>query len=526
MSKRAVIYTRVSTDDQATEGTSLEIQVERCRAYCVAQGWSVQEVYTDAGVSGAKASRPALDDMLAAVEGGSVAVVVVAKLDRLGRSLRHLAPLLGDLDDRGVALVSIAEAFDSSTVGGRLMRNMLGTMAEWERDTIRERTHSGRMRRVELGGWGGGDIAPYGYRVEGQGPAAALVPDEREAAMMLRAVALVLDHNMTTGQAAAALNAEGLTPRKAAVWTQMNLRNVLKRASLNGSWTYAKGRSHAVTISIPPLLDADRWQALQDHVQATSGGTRYNKAGTVYPLTGRLFGTCGHHFHGIGRADRKVTRYRCTFGRDTTNHEQCPEPTVRAGQVEDAVWAEVVALLADPTRLMAAAEEHAGLLEAAGGVERDAVVRADEQVANLERSLREAATTCLKAGLDASTMRGVVEGIQVDLDAARDHRTMLAAMRASTVAEVGRLEQVQRLALVASERLVNADSATRRRVLELLDVRVTIVSHGGGGGEVRAGRGGSQEPMRLRVEGNVAHGLLLASAESDWHLPVGASAPG
>ncbi len=98
----------------------------------------------DAGVSGAKASRPALDAMLGAVHAGQVDAVLVAKLDRLSRSMGNLSPLLADLDGRGVALVSIAESFDSASPAGRLMRNMLGSMAEWERDVIRERTTSGR----------------------------------------------------------------------------------------------------------------------------------------------------------------------------------------------------------------------------------------------------------------------------------------------------------------------------------------------------------------------------------------------
>src|SRR4051794_31575491 len=118
---RAAVYLRVSSEEQI-DGTSLTTQEERCTAYCTAQGWTVQDVYIDPGISGASASRPALDRMLAAVRAGSVDVVVVAKLDRLGRSAAHMAPLLSEFDDRNVAFVSLAEQWDTSTPTGRFVR--------------------------------------------------------------------------------------------------------------------------------------------------------------------------------------------------------------------------------------------------------------------------------------------------------------------------------------------------------------------------------------------------------------------
>lgn len=520
---RAAIYTRVSSEEQAAGGTSLAVQEQRLRAYCVAQGWTVQDVYTDAGVSGAKASRPALDAMLGAVHAGQVDAVLVSKLDRLARSMGNLSPLLADLDGRGVALVSIAEAFDSASPAGRLMRNMLGSMAEWERDVIRERTTSGRRARIAQGGWGGGNVAPLGYRVVGKRAEAHLEVDEREAAMIRRAVELLLDRGMTTGQAARALNAEGHTPRQAPRWSQTNLRNVLLRKRFDGTWTYGKeargGRqAEPLTVAVPPILDAERAEALRTYLRATA--TDKPPRERPYPLTGRLVGTCGHTFHGVGRADRTVIRYRCTYARDTPHHDRCHEPTVRAEEVEAAVWSSVLELLADPRRLMAQAAEHLGLLEGAAVVERDALVRAQVEVDRRQQALVQASATGLQAGLDGDTLRQVVMRLQRDLAEARQHVRMVAAMQAQTGVQVERVSQVQQLALVAQDRLVTADRALQQRVLALLDVRVTVLDHGQPGN--RARRGG---PVRLRVEGSVAHDLLLAGAESDWHPCVLATAP-
>jgi DNA invertase Pin-like site-specific DNA recombinase len=137
--RRAAVYARVSTAEQV-DGTSLMTQIERCRAYVESQGWVLADEFVDEGVSGAKASRPALGQLLRLVRSGGADTIVVAKLDRLGRSMRHLVVLLGELDDRGVRLVSVAEGFDSQTPSGRLQRNILGSFAEFER----EQSRSGR----------------------------------------------------------------------------------------------------------------------------------------------------------------------------------------------------------------------------------------------------------------------------------------------------------------------------------------------------------------------------------------------
>ncbi len=212
MTTRAAVYTRVSSEEQASGGTSLTTQEERARAYCAARGWTVRDTYVDAGVSGAKASRPGLDRLLADVRAGQIDVVVIAKLDRLGRSLRHLAPMLGEMDDRGVALVSVAETFDSGSASGRLLRGILSSFAEHERDVIRERTRGGVAKRVAAGGWGGGDSPPYGYRVDRTGEHPRLVVDEREAEMIRLAVRLAVDSGQTCGQIATTLTHSGTHP--------------------------------------------------------------------------------------------------------------------------------------------------------------------------------------------------------------------------------------------------------------------------------------------------------------------------
>lgn len=134
---RIALYARVSTDDQTVEG-----QLDALRTYAAARGGVVTE-YVDAGVSGARDRRPALDRLVADARRRRVDVVAVTKLDRLARSVRHLTTLVAELEAVGVDLVVLDQGLDTTTPVGRLMFHVLGAIAEFERDLIRERTRAG-----------------------------------------------------------------------------------------------------------------------------------------------------------------------------------------------------------------------------------------------------------------------------------------------------------------------------------------------------------------------------------------------
>src|SRR5688500_9572812 len=138
---RAAIYARVSTVDQHCDNQLLEL-----RRYCEARGWRIAREFVDHGVSGAKERRPALDDLVRDAKRRRLDVLVVWRLDRLGRNLRHLILLLDDLQATGVAFVSLSEGIDATTPAGRLQLHVLGAIAEFERERIAERVRLGMAR--------------------------------------------------------------------------------------------------------------------------------------------------------------------------------------------------------------------------------------------------------------------------------------------------------------------------------------------------------------------------------------------
>jgi DNA invertase Pin-like site-specific DNA recombinase len=172
--RKAFVYCRVSTLEQTSDtATSLKDQAERCTAYVTSQGWTVAEVFTDAGVSGGKAlaDRPAGAEMLAGLAAGEASAVVVLKVDRFTRSLAD-SLTLDEWKTQGVAFVSVAEAFDTSQPTGVLMLDLLQVFAKFERQRIAERNADGRRaitqdERYQDGNghvwrWTGGNL-PLGY---------------------------------------------------------------------------------------------------------------------------------------------------------------------------------------------------------------------------------------------------------------------------------------------------------------------------------------------------------------------------
>ena len=151
MCMRVAIYARVST----LNGQNPEMQLAEIREYASRRGWIVAGEYVDLGISGSKESRPELNRMMKDAHSRKIDCVVCWKLDRLGRSLKHLVTLIEDLSAYGVAFVALRDNLDLSTPSGRLMMHVIAAMAEFERELIKERVIAGiaaaRKRGARIG---------------------------------------------------------------------------------------------------------------------------------------------------------------------------------------------------------------------------------------------------------------------------------------------------------------------------------------------------------------------------------------
>jgi len=137
---RAALYARCSTLDK---GQDPELQLVPLREYCQRRGLTITGEYVDNGISGTKDHRPQLDRLLDAARKRQIDLIVVWKLDRFGRSLKQLVNALEELSSLGVGFISYQDNLDLTTPQGRLMFHIIGAMAEFERELIRERVKAG-----------------------------------------------------------------------------------------------------------------------------------------------------------------------------------------------------------------------------------------------------------------------------------------------------------------------------------------------------------------------------------------------
>jgi site-specific DNA recombinase len=219
--RRSVGYVRVSTEDQAREGVSLAAQETRVAAYSEAMGWILSEVIRDAGESASSLKRPGIATLLEAVRRREIERIVVAKLDRLTRSVRDLGSLIELCGKHNVALVSVGETLDTSSAAGRMVVNMLGVVAQWEREAIGERTSTALAHKRRSGSVYG--TVPFGYRREGN----ALLPEPFEQAALREAMRL--DRiGASYREIATMLEKRGVMPHKSKTWHPATVRAMLR----------------------------------------------------------------------------------------------------------------------------------------------------------------------------------------------------------------------------------------------------------------------------------------------------------
>jgi DNA invertase Pin-like site-specific DNA recombinase len=222
---KAVGYVRVSTDKQAETGVSLEAQAGKIRAMALVHSAELLDVIIDGGESAKSLQRPGMERLLALVDSRQVQAVIVAKLDRLTRSVRDLCELLESFEGRGVALISVAESLDTSSAAGRLVLNIMTAVSQWEREAIGERTRDA-LSHKRSNGERVGNIA-YGYRLSSDGT--HLEADEDEQAVVVRIATLRQAHN-TLREIARDLNQHGCRTRRGSEWRHEYVKRIVDTA--------------------------------------------------------------------------------------------------------------------------------------------------------------------------------------------------------------------------------------------------------------------------------------------------------
>jgi DNA invertase Pin-like site-specific DNA recombinase len=224
---KTVGYVRVSTDKQADRGVSLDAQSEKIRAMAVVHNAELVDIIVDGGESAKSLQRPGMERLLALVDSKKVQAVIIAKLDRLTRSVKDLCDLLERFERRGVALISVAESLDTSSAAGRLVLNIMTAVSQWEREAIGERTRDA-MNHKRSRGECVGNIR-FGYRLSSDGK--HVEPDQAEQEV-LNEIERLRGSGATMRGIALALNHCSFRTRRGTAWRLESVARVLKQETL------------------------------------------------------------------------------------------------------------------------------------------------------------------------------------------------------------------------------------------------------------------------------------------------------
>lgn len=207
---RAVAYVRVSTEKQADRGMSMEVQQARVHGYASLYDLTLADVISDSGASAKTLRRPGLQRALGMLRAGQADALLVAKLDRLTRSVADLGQLVAEYFAEGKwSLLSVADQVDTRSAAGRLVLNVLGSVSQWEREAISERTVAAMQHLRAQGRYTGGPV-PFGFRIAADGRTVEPAPEERS--MLARARELH-GAGLSQRKLAARLEAEGFRSR-------------------------------------------------------------------------------------------------------------------------------------------------------------------------------------------------------------------------------------------------------------------------------------------------------------------------
>jgi site-specific DNA recombinase len=338
-SKSIAIYCRVSTDEQAREGVSLEEQKERLTAYCRAMGWSTDPlIYVDDGYSAKNTDRPALKQLLQAIKSGHISKVMVTKLDRMSRRLLDLLTLIDSFQDNQVTFISTSEAFDTETPSGRLTLQVLGAVAEFERERIRERVIDNMFHAAKHGKWL--TQSPYGYRLDEK----KLVLHEPEAEIVRKIYDFYLNQGYGFYTIAKWLNKEGIPSRQNKQWSIRAIKLMLTNPVFKGTLVWnrvdsskdsreERGQEDWVVIPdcLPVIIASPVWERVQERINGKKVPPR---AQTSPHLLGGLLkcGNCGSSMSiSWSGWPNRIRVYRCSANK---NKGTCTSRTFRADEVE------------------------------------------------------------------------------------------------------------------------------------------------------------------------------------------------
>jgi site-specific DNA recombinase len=347
-------YARVSTDEQASRGYGLDAQRHEIRRFAKAKGYTITDDIAD-DASGATLERPGLAKLREGARAGRYERILVHAPDRLARRLALQLLLLDEFKRAGVAVEFVTTPTED-TAEGRLSLNILGTIAEFEREKIKQRTLYGKLAKARAGKLVTPGNYPYGYRPDPAKPGHLMV-HEIEAEVVRLVFRLVVDEGKSVRGTMHELRRLGLRGARGP-WSTTSVRRILTDPRYQGQ-AFHNRKHHAasdwIAIPIPPIVTADRARAALVHLAKNRADLVGRPANFVYLLKSLIrCGTCGHRLIGASSSGRRKYRH----SRDGKAGTCARLFSFSADSLEGTVKATITAALRDPAVLRQGVEAY------------------------------------------------------------------------------------------------------------------------------------------------------------------------
>jgi site-specific DNA recombinase len=388
----AAIYARVSTDKQKKEQT-IDSQLDALRNAARDGGYELLEeyVFVDENYSGSRLDRPGLERLRDLASEGAFEAVLVSSPDRLARQYAYQFVVVEELQRAGCEVVFLNHGLGESPEE-RMLLQIQGVFAEYERALIQERTRRGRLFAARQGRVNWGHV-PYGYRIvhKTQSAPQKLVVDETEAEVVRQMYRWLVEEELTSSAIAKRLGERGMPRRKGgdpSGWAQSTVSDMLRNAFYKGVGYYNRKKKADATrpwmqrgykdrragnlssktlrpeeewisVRVPAIVDPQTWDLAQEQLEKNRQRAQRNNKKHDYLLRGLLVcGRCGRRM--MGRWTNSGGRYVCKFRYLRSAPDGCQGRTMMTEEIEPVVWEYVKGLLSDGELLKARYEEGKG----------------------------------------------------------------------------------------------------------------------------------------------------------------------
>ena len=507
MIKRAVLYARVSYDDRDKDGRNLAGQLEMARDYAASKGYRVVAEFAedDRGASGASFELEQLNRVREMAQAGQFDVLIPREIDRLSRNLAKQLIVEEELRRAGVEIEYVLAEYPDSPEG-RLNKHIRATIAEYEREKIKERNVRGRRNVVKAGRiMLHGDRPPYGYRLSENGT--TLVIHEPEADIVRKIFTWYTEGNGTGQRLSSYKMAKVLSEMKVPTWSDIHgiihkdrgygqwtsgiVLDIIHSETYKGQWHYGRRngskyklnpREQWITLEVPAIVNTELWEKAQKQCRKNKTQADRNLK-REYLLRYRATCQCGYSVQGYcvtckRKSGAKVAYryYRCNGRVLETARKDCRLPSFRVDHVDAAVWKWVKSLLSDPLELATGLSDFRAEQDEGNALLKHRLEVVEDLIAENRLQYERLLDLYLSGDVSKELLTDRKVRLESTIAALELERVGLLARLESRTLSDEQIQSLHEFAAEVAEGLAAAeeDFETRRQVIEALDVRATL----------------------------------------------------